>query len=340
MMKIDVALPGATEAEAKAEPETEPTPTYENLLGARKKVSDDPFATPSESTPHWKVLLWGDTGTLKSRTALHFPAPCVLDLERGTQAYRAEFDFRVREVGNDVDKIMETIVWLRDSIGKNDYRTFVCDPISAYYFALQRKWNAIFMNRLRGRKGHKHEWFEWGPKEYQTVKAEAQALTTALCSLPLNVVCTAHNKLTYASGGGEIMTVTGESFDGDKKLSRPFDIIIHLMRDPDGTCHWNVIKDRTSRLPQTLTDTTGGADYFAAIETAIGKEALDQPSEPIEQPTPATLRKIRRLLIERELPEAKISARLETYGANSFLDLSRAQAKEILEKLSLAKEAK
>ena len=64
MMKIDVALPGATEAEAKAEPETEPTPTYENLLGARKKVVR-PLGTITARE-------YGEVHKVKQKTASEF----------------------------------------------------------------------------------------------------------------------------------------------------------------------------------------------------------------------------------------------------------------------------
>ena len=66
------------------------------------------FAKAKPTAQRLKFFVYGGTGTGKTITALHFPAPAVIDAEKGTEFYGDKFDFGV-EATSDYDDIMKLI---------------------------------------------------------------------------------------------------------------------------------------------------------------------------------------------------------------------------------------
>ena len=228
----------------------------------------NPFQRAMALTKRVKLLVWGDSGTGKTTLALGFPRPALIDLEGGADLYaeKAEFDvFRCTTA----DEVLHAVTWL--ATNRHPYRTVVVDPISVYWDQLQRKWSDLFLLRNRGAKGYHFEFFDMGPKEWQTVKAEHKDLLRRLASLDLNVIVTARQRPLYADGG--FMRVAGETFDGEKNIGYAFDSVVQLYRDPKGRFMARVQKDRTGLLPAEPFPT----DY-ATFEKAFGIESLTRPS--------------------------------------------------------------
>ena len=48
-----------------------------------------------------KIMVWGESGSGKSRFALSSPSPIVIDLEGSTRLYAEQFDFYKAEVDKD-----------------------------------------------------------------------------------------------------------------------------------------------------------------------------------------------------------------------------------------------
>lgn len=57
------------------------------------------FTKATAAAAPLKILGWGAPGTGKTRFALSFPNPYVVDLEKGSRLYAADFDFQVAELG-------------------------------------------------------------------------------------------------------------------------------------------------------------------------------------------------------------------------------------------------
>ena len=87
--------------------------------------------TKAEKIPkRLKMYIYGETGTGKTVTSLHFPNPAVIDTERGTEYYGEFFDFQKIET-NDPDEANQAI----DELLKepNGFKTLVVDPFTALY---------------------------------------------------------------------------------------------------------------------------------------------------------------------------------------------------------------
>jgi hypothetical protein len=283
-----------------------------------------------------KLLLWGPTGTLKTRTALQFPRPVVIDLERGTERYAGEFEFSTLPPATPSD-VLQAIRWLRDN--RHDFLTLVVDPITIYWAALQRKWSDIFVARLGGRKMHHNEFVEFGPREWSTVKAEFNEMLRTVLQLDMNVVFVAHDKAQYSSGGGDMMTKVGEMPDAEKNLERVFDVIIRCERvtepapvgqPPVHKFFANVIKDRTALLP------TRFPLEYTTIAQAAGLPALERRARPRTPPSSDQIHEIDELVTQLAISNAQISDRLNAYGVDRFEDLTQVQAQLVLDRLRAA----
>lgn len=285
-----------------------------------EKGSQSPFRSSGEARrKRLKVFIFGDTGTLKTRTALQFPDPAVLDLERGTTAYEEEFNFGVLpETGT--QGIMDAVTWL----GENDheYKTVVIDSITHYWEALQKKWSDVFLVRNRGKVGHKHEFYNLQPGDWGTIKAEMKELMRKLIALDMNVVVTAHEKALYAdtSQGGKFMEKVGFTFDGEKKLPYLFDIVLRFTKQGDKFLT-EVIKDRTNKLPKKKFETS-----FYAISACYDENDVMRKAQPQKPITEEQRRDIEEAIEKLKLPPTKVLMALEGYGVTRIEDLSESDA--------------
>jgi len=290
-----------------------------------------PFSKPEPTeAPRRKILLWGPTGTGKTRTALGFPKPAVIDLERGTSFYASEFDFEVLPPASP-DDIMRAVKWLRDN--RHDFKTLVIDPISVYWAALQRKWSDIFLARLSNRPGFKHEFFELGPREWSTIKSEFAELVSVLMQLDMNVVVVAHDKVTY-DATGSFMKAVGSGPDTEKNMDRMFDVVIRCERvdtpqDPSkprvaAKFVGHTIKDRSNRLPESFPLSA------ETIADALGRDDLERAAVPRVVASPETVSMIHQCVETLDLSDDKVRSGLERYGVKTFDDLKPKEALEVL----------
>lgn len=299
-----------------------------------RKGSPFEVAKPGDSQ-RWKILLWGPSGTLKTRTVLQFPSPVVIDLERGTDRYRDEFKFSVLPPSTP-DEILQAVRWLRDN--EHQYKTLIIDPITVYWAELQRKWSDIFLVRLQGRKTHHTEFFELGPREWATIKAEFAELLRTCLQCDMNIIFVAHDKAQYESSGGDIMRKVGEMPDAEKNLVRVFDVVVRCEQvlEPKGKKFYgSVVKDRTAKLAKG--DPLGRFELsYPAFVEALGIGSVNRKAAPRQAPTEEQLAKIDVAVKAIGLNEAQVYDRLQTYGVAQFADLSRVQAQAIVEKLEAA----
>ena len=264
-----------------------------------------------------KLFLWGDSGVGKTTLALQFPKPVVLDLEGGADQYGDDFAFDVLRTV-DADEIMQAVQWLGSH--ETQYSTVIIDPITIYWDALQRKWSDIFLERHKDKKGWKHEFYDFQPRDWMTLKSEHKAFLRRLVALDMNVVVTARQKVQYEEGS--LMRVSGTTFDGEKNLPYLFDTVVQMYRDQKGRRMGSVLKDRTNTLPDGEFEIK-----YTVFEALFGKECLERKAEP-------------NMIGEKQLsqifdfwtlvPDEDKTKTFKLYGIEALEDLNREQAKEIL----------
>ena len=282
-----------------------------------------PFSPATDCQKRIKLFLWGDSGVGKTTLALQFPAPTVLDLEGGASLYGGSFSFDILSAST-ANEVMDAIDWLLAN--EHPYQTLVIDPMTVYWDALQRKWSEIFLSRNKTSKGFRHEFYDFQPRDWMTIKAEFKEFIRKLLALDMNVVVTARQKSQYADGG--FMQKIGETFDGEKSLPYHFDTIVRLWREENhlvGEC----LKDRSNTLPM-------GKKIDISIATFAPIIGDQRPAKPLEMATSEQVAEIVAAAERLGLSGAKLDERLTHYGATGLDDLTRVSAAIIIKKINNA----
>ena len=217
-----------------------------------------------------KVALWGDKKSGKTRFALSFPKPCVIDTERGSLLYADRYDFDVKDA-NRWPELMQALDALEN--GGHDYQTLVIDSLTIFWqdlidiqieYIKNRRGNEILTNG------------DWG-----TIKRRWKSFLNRLVDLPMHVVLVMREKDEYvnetdARTGEDKSKKTGEHLpDAEKSTGYVFDFILHLITQEDKkskTSKHKVIVDgsRRDEIPKyTEYDITGKRGYdviFKPIE--------------------------------------------------------------------------
>lgn len=213
-------------------------------------------SSPTTTEQRPKILLFGEAGVGKTTAALQFPAPYVIDAERGTTA-RPYAEAIVRSGGavfhtTDADEMIEEVRALHSE--RHDYRTLVLDPITTIYDDLLDRCS------LHGE--------EWG-RHYREANKVMKRLRNLLFRLDMAVIVTAHGKVEY----GEDMRKVGTTFDGWRKLDFIFDLVIELTRR--GKERWGRV--RKNRYPQFM----DGEEFrwtYDVFRDRFGPEVMERPS--------------------------------------------------------------
>lgn len=107
--------------------------------------------------PYLKVALVGSYGTLKTRTALAFPSPVVVDTERGTDHYNRDFKFRRLKLEGESREYFGKVTALLRQLAADpgDLRTFELDSWSVYCERVESAFADIYLKTetSKGNKG-------------------------------------------------------------------------------------------------------------------------------------------------------------------------------------------
>jgi len=201
----------------------------------------------TRSAALFKCLIWGEAGSGKTRCALSFPAPLVLDLERGCEWYADEFDFWVAQptaelpvtslVKATVDQVLAGLY--------PDRRTLVIDPITDYLDQLE----LVLIGQLR-QKGMDLDNLR-GPKRaqaYAFIRDEIRRRLDNLLRLPMNIVFVARAKNVWAPGDDGKMAPQGRTYDARDIVEFLCDVV--LLAERSGVAR--VIKSRIALLPEVI----------------------------------------------------------------------------------------
>ncbi len=209
-------------------------------------------ATKADS--YLKVMAWGESGTGKTRLALSFPAPLMIDLERGSRLYANQFDFLVAEPTPELPGfgLVKAVV---DEVVKGEYpdrRTLIIDPITDYLDQLE--WMLIEQKRkagvnIEGLKGPQ------AAKIRAEIKDGIRERLDMLLRLPMHIVFCARAKNEWK--GTEVVGRTADAADIVEYLC---DVVFQIERGGKAS----VRKSRLKELPPTINAAT-----FADIEAAL-----------------------------------------------------------------------
>lgn len=173
---------------------------------------------------HIKAFIWGDSGTGKSRFALTFPNPLVIDFEGSTRLYSNEFDFCVAEIdknniraNNPAQLISSVIEEIKEC--KYGCDTLIIDPVTELFESLEDIAIHNFEEKL-GKKITELNQIQKA-KWYSYRRNLARKMLDKLKELPINVVLIARSKTLWDLKDGKTLSA-GVTYDS-------LDIIEYLM---------------------------------------------------------------------------------------------------------------
>lgn len=210
-----------------------------------------------------KLYLFGETGTGKTVTSLHFPNAFIFDTEKGTNYYNKFFKFK-RIQSSDPVLLNQAIDELLDNPG--DCKTFIIDQFTT----IAEKISDNYLTKLKVKNANPN--YTLQPKDYKPIKMAVKNLIDKLLSLDMNIIVTAKCSTLYSDNKDEFMKVVGTKADGPKELPYMFDIVLELKKNPEAKDKFiaRVEKDRTNTLPQEF-------DFsYTTMAEYLGEEGLQR----------------------------------------------------------------
>ncbi len=255
-----------------------------------------------------KLLMYGPPGIGKTTASIQFPAPYLIDTERGAE--NEQYVKMLSESGGayffttSPDELIEEVTQLLST--KHPYKTLVIDPLTTIYNDLLDK-GAAELGTDFGR--HK------GPADRKT-----KHLLNLLTRLDMNVIITSHAKTKYVRAkdarGKDTIVDDGQTFDCYGKLDYLFDLSLELgKRGNERGC--TVRKTRLEGFPEGETFPFS----YAEIARRYGGALLEQEARPVELATPEQAKELERLVAAIGVPSETVAKWLEKAGAETFSEM-------------------
>lgn len=201
-----------------------------------------------------KVMVWGESGSGKSRFALSAPNPIVIDLEGSTRLYANEFDFWKAEVDKTNPQAGNpgslTINLLKEILeGKYpDRKTLIVDPVTDLLDCIEdvsaKKYEEMIGKKVTELNAvQKTKWYAYR-------RETARNILNQLKDIPMNLILVARAKNLWDTKDGKMQPV-GLTYDALDIVEYLMDIVIQLEKNGDET-RAIVKKSRLGSLPKIL----------------------------------------------------------------------------------------
>lgn len=201
-----------------------------------------------------KILVWGESGSGKSRFALSAPAPLVIDLEGSTRLYANEFDFWKAEIDKTNSQAGNpgslTINLLKEILeGKYpDRKTLIVDPVTDLLDCIEdvsaKKYEEMIGKKVTELNAvQKTKWYAYR-------RETARSILNQLKDIPMNLILVARAKNLWDTKDGKMQPV-GLTYDALDIVEYLMDIVIQLEKNGDET-RAIVKKSRLGNLPKIL----------------------------------------------------------------------------------------
>lgn len=220
------------------------------------------FEDPKRTKKYLKVALQGGAKVGKTRFALSFPDPYVVDGEHGTDLYAEKYGYHVKHtnrwkgLGEEVTALVANPI-----VGA----TLVIDPITVFYKDLLND----LVQAVKNKRGHE----VLSQSEWTIENRRWFAFLNMLVAIPMHVVLVTREREEYTESvnnrGEEVRKKTGNFImECDKQTEYVFDIILRLSKEQNK-------KEKTSKHVVTVTGTRCGWLPEYATFDITGKRAFD-----------------------------------------------------------------
>lgn len=201
-----------------------------------------------------KVMVWGESGSGKSRFALSAPNPIVIDLEGSTRLYANEFDFWKAEIDKNNQQAINSATLTKNLIAEilagnyPDRKTLVIDPVTDLLDCIEEICSREYEKKI-GKKVdtlnavQKTKWYAYR-------RDTSRTMLNQLKDVPMNLVLVARAKNVWDTKDGKMQSV-GLTYDALEITEYLMDIVIQLEKNGDET-RAIVKKSRLGNLPKVL----------------------------------------------------------------------------------------
>lgn len=199
-------------------------------------MAKNPFQPAEKIAKKLKVLIYGASGSGKTRAGLTFPRPAVIDTENGTDLYAGRPgvpEFSVLRAKT-LSEVESAVAFIREDNGRT-FDTLIIDAITVLYDVQK---DAAAKN---GKDG------EMNPRLWNRINGRMVALYNSLTNLPVHVVVIARESELY-EGEGLNLKKTGTKPDADKKIPYMFDFVVRMKADHSG----EIVKSRGVNVGSTM----------------------------------------------------------------------------------------
>lgn len=220
-----------------------------------------------------KIMVWGESGSGKSRFALSAPNPIVVDLEGSTRLYANEFDFYKAEVDKTEKRANNSAVLtvnLLTEILEGQYpdrKTLIIDPITDLLDGIEDA-SAKKYEQMVGKKVgelnplQKTKWYAYR-------REMSRSVLNQLKDVPMNLILVARAKNVWDTKDGKMQPV-GVTYDALDIVEYLMDIVIQLEKSGEET-KAIVKKSRIGNLPKILE-----VKNYSSIEKALNENNTKQ----------------------------------------------------------------
>ena len=260
---------------------------------------------PTAVKKRLKVFFYGRAGVGKTRAAIQFPRPYLIDTERGSE-HEQYIEILNKQEGayfftSDIDEIIDEVKALLSV--KHNYKTVIIDPLTVPYNAT--------VDRAAEDIGT-----EFGRHKIPADR-KIKHLLTLLLRLDMNVIITSHSKSKWSRGrdakGKETIFEDGSTFDCYGRLDYLFDLVFEVDKR-NNVRHAIIKKSRIEAFKE-------GEQFpfsYDAIADMYGREILEKDAVPQLLATLEQVNEINRLIDLLKVPSETVQKWLDKNESNDW----------------------
>lgn len=255
-----------------------------------------------------KALFYGQAGVGKTTCAIQFPAPYLIDTERGAE--NDQYVKLLNQAGGayffttDPDDLITEVKTLLSE--KHSYKTLIIDPLTVIYNDLLDKAAEIV-----GTDFGKHK----GPAD-----RKIKHLLTLLLRLDMNVIITSHAKpkwiRTKDKNGKDTVVEEGSTFDCYGRLDYLFDLVFEVQKR--GASRIGIVKK--SRI-EAFADAEQFPFSYDSIAEKYGRTILEKETAPQTLATIQQIKEIVHLIETLNFPAEKYEKWLQKSDAENWNEM-------------------
>jgi hypothetical protein len=275
---------------------------------------------PEKIEKRLKAFFYGRAGVGKTTAAIQFPAPYLIDTEKGSE--NDQYIKLLEQSGgvifqtSDFNEVIQEIRALMAE--KHNYKTLVIDPMTILYNDLLDKCS------IKRKTAQDPDGTAYGG-HVKLAESKMKELINLLYQLDMNVIITSHQKNEYAMNGKE-MTLVGQTFDCFKKMDYLFDLVIEIQKR--GKERIGLIKK--SRIEKFPEDTSFKFSYDE-IANLYGREICERTANPIKLATPEQVNTLKILVDLYKEPPEVVQKWLDKAVVSCFEEMSEDIVKTLID---------